>query len=81
MLAPDGGYLDLGDVFCLREWEIDSSEQSAGAVDANGDNSSSASMKGAVFALLSRGGDRAYDRTVRRDASEFNKDNVVQAGK
>ena len=79
--APDGGYLDLGDVFCLREWEIDSSEQSAGAVDANGDNSSSASMKGAVFALLSRGGDRAYDRTVRRDASEFNKDNVVQAGK
>jgi prepilin-type N-terminal cleavage/methylation domain-containing protein len=79
--ATDGGYLDLGDVFCLREWEIDSSEQSAGAVDANGDNSSSASMKGAVFALLSRGGDRAYDRTVRRDASEFNKDNVVQAGK
>ena len=81
VLATDGGYLDLGDVFCLREWEIDSSEQSAGAVDANGDNSSSASMKGAVFALLSRGGDRAYDRTVRRDASEFNKDNVVQAGK
>lgn len=79
--AQDGGFLDLGDVFVLREWEIDTSEQNQGAADVSGDTSSSAALKGASFALVSRGGDRAYDRTVRRDVGEFNKDNVVQAGK
>ena len=79
--AQDGGFLDLGDVFVLREWEIDTSEQNQGAADVSGDTSSSAALKGASFALVSRGGDRSYDRTVRRDVGEFNKDNVVQAGK
>ena len=79
--AQDGGFLDLGDVFVLREWEIDTSEQNQGAADISGDTSSSAALKGASFALVSRGGDRSYDRTVRRDVGEFNKDNVVQAGK
>ncbi len=79
--SAQGGFLTLGDIYCLREWEIDPSEQSVGAADANADTSASASMKGAAFALLSRGGDRAINRTVRRDASEFNKDNVIQSGR
>lgn len=79
--AQGGGFLNLGDVFALRDWEIDTSEQSAGAVDARGDNSSSAMLKGASFALVSRGGDRSIDRSARRDLGEFNKDNVVQVGK
>ena len=79
--SPAGGFLNLGDVFCLREWEIDTAEQSLGAADANGDTSSSAAMKAASFALFSPGGDRNFDRTVRRDVNELNKDNVIQAGK
>jgi len=79
--SPAGGFLNLGDIFCLREWEIDTAEQSLGAADASGDTSSSAAMKAASFALFSPGGDRNFDRTVRRDANELNKDNVIQAGK
>ena len=79
--SSGGGFLNLGDVYCLREWEIDTAEQSAGAVDANGDNSSSAALKGASFAIFSRGADRSFDRSVRRDGAELNKDNVVQVGK
>ena len=79
--SPAGGFLNLGDVFCLRGWEIDVAEQSEGAADANGDTSSNAAMKAASFALLSLGADRSVNRAVRRDVDEFNKDNVVQAGK
>lgn len=79
--SSNGGFLNLGDIYALREWEIDTSEQSSGAADASGDNSSSASMKGAGFALLSRGGDRTADLSARRDGGEFNKDNIVQSGK
>jgi hypothetical protein len=76
-----GGFLNLGDIFCLREWEIDTAETSVGAADANNDTSSSASMKAASFALFSWGGDRNFDRNVRRDVNELNKDNIVQSGK
>ena len=79
--SPAGGFLNLGDIFCLREWEIDVAEQSEGAADANGDTTSSAAMKAASFVLLSPGGDRTVNRSVRRDANEVNKDNVIQAGK
>jgi len=76
-----GGFLNLGDIFCLREWEIDTAETSLGAADASNDTSSSAAMKAASFALFSPGGDRNFDRSVRRDVNEVNKDNIVQAGK
>lgn len=79
--SPAGGFLNLGDIFCLREWEIDTAEQSLGAADANGDTSSSAAMKAASFALFSPGADRTFNRAVRRDVDEFNKDNVIQAAK
>ena len=79
--AQGGGFLNLGDVFVLREWEIDTAEQSAGALDARGDGSSNAMLKGASFALVSRGGDRSIDRSARRDVAERNKDNVIQVGK
>ncbi len=75
------GFLNLGDIFVLREWEIKPSDQSVGVADTKGDTSSSAALKGASFALLSKGPDRSYDRTARRDTGEFNKDNIVQAGK
>ena len=79
--SPAGGFLNLGDIFCLREWEIDTSEQSLGAADASGDTSSSAAMKAASFALFSAGADRTFNRALRRDPDEFNKDNVIQSGK
>jgi prepilin-type N-terminal cleavage/methylation domain-containing protein len=80
-LSPAGGFMGLGDVFILRDWEIDPNEVSVGAADANGDDSSSATLKGAAFALLSEGPDRASDRNARRDQAEVNKDNVVLTGK
>lgn len=71
---------NLGDVFALRRWELDTNDQSVGAPDAGGDNSSGTQLKGASFALLSMGPDRAFDRTRRRDLGEFNKDNIVVTG-
>ncbi len=82
--VPSGvedGLLNLGDVFCLRPWDVSTKETATGAADANGDASSSSSLKGASFALLSAGQDRAVDRSVRRDLAEFNKDNIVEVGK
>jgi prepilin-type N-terminal cleavage/methylation domain-containing protein len=78
---PDGSLANLGDVYMLRGWEISPSDQSVGAADAGGDDSSSAHLKSASFALVSMGPDRAFDRSRRRDLGEFNKDNIVQTGK
>lgn len=77
----NGNLANLGDIYALRGWEIAPGDQSVGAPDASGDDSSSAHLKGASFALLSTGPDRSFNRTVRRDDAEFNKDNIVQTGR
>ncbi len=77
----NGVAANLGDVFMLRRWELDTNDQSVGAPDAGGDDSSGTQLKSAAFALLSMGPDRAFDRTRRRDLGEFNKDNIVVTGK
>jgi hypothetical protein len=76
-----GGFLNLGDVFVLRDYDILEGDRSEGAADARGDTNSNGNLKSASFALLSRGPDRSYDRTARRDLGEFNKDNVVEAAR
>jgi len=76
-----GGFLNLGDVFVLRDYDILEGDRSEGAADARGDTNSNGNLKSASFALLSRGPDRSYDRTARRDVGEFNKDNVVEASR
>lgn len=77
----NGNLANLGDVYMLRPWEIAPGDQSAGAADAGGDDSSSTQLKSASFALVSMGPDRSFDRTRRRDLGEFNKDNIVVTGK
>lgn len=78
---PSGEFFSLGDVWVIRPWEIDPNEQSSGAADLAGDDSSSAGLKSASFALLSKGPDRAFDRSRRRDLGELNRDNIVTTGK
>ena len=80
---PDGGdgFFNLGDIYVLRSWDVNTKETAVGAADANGDDTSSPGLKGASFALLSKGADRTFDRSVRRDLAEFNKDNIVETGK
>jgi len=78
---PGGDFFSLGDVYVLRPWEVDPNDRSVGAADLGGDDSSSAGLKSASFALLSKGADRAFDRSRRRDLGEFNKDNIVLTGK
>jgi hypothetical protein len=68
-------------VFVLRDYDILEGDRSEGAADARGDTNSNGNLKSASFALLSRGPDRSYDRTARRDVGEFNKDNVVEASR
>lgn len=77
----DGSFANLGDIYMLRPWEISPSDRSAGELDAGGDDGSNAMLKGASFAIFSRGPDRSFDRTRRRDTEEFNKDNIVVTGK
>ncbi len=79
--ATGDGFLNLGDVFALRSWEVDTKEIAQGSADALLDTASNAALKGNAFALLSMGADRRFDRTVRRDVAELNKDNIVQTGK
>ena len=81
--APNaaGGFLNLGDVFVMRPWEMDALEVSTGAFDMAGDDGSSASLKSSGFALVSTGNDRQLDRSRRRDVNEYNQDNIVVTGK
>ncbi len=79
--AAGDGFLNLGDVFTLRPWEVDPKEIATGAIDGLGDGTTSAALKGNAFALLSMGADRRFDRLSRRDLAEVNKDNIVQTGK
>ena len=75
------GFVNLSDVFALRPWEFATGQELRGVADANGDEFTAASLKGAAFALFSRGPDRLFDRNARRDAQEFNKDNIVETGR
>lgn len=71
---------DLGDVFALRPSEFKPGEDRVGVADGNADDSTSSRLKSATFALLSRGADKSLDRTARRDANGFNRDNLVETG-
>jgi prepilin-type N-terminal cleavage/methylation domain-containing protein len=73
--------MSLGDVFVLRPWEVDERQRSAGVLDGNNDDTSTAQLRGASFALVSAGRDRKIDRSVRRDLNEFNKDNIIEVSK
>lgn len=77
----DGGFLNLGDVYSLRPWELDADSTSSGAADAGGDDGTTASLKSAQFALRSNGPDRSFDASRRRDLGERNADNIVEVGK
>ncbi|MGA1225255.1 MAG: type II secretion system protein [Phycisphaerales bacterium] len=76
-----GGFLNLGDVFVLRDYDILEGDRSEGAADARGDRNSNGNLKSASFALFSNGPDRLADRGARRDLNEVNKDNIVEAAK
>ncbi|MCE2885080.1 MAG: type II secretion system GspH family protein [Planctomycetaceae bacterium] len=80
-LPVAGGFANLADVFALRPWDVATGEVAKGALDANDDDTSSAALKGAAFALFSRGPDLGFDRTVRRDLAELNKDNLSETGR
>jgi len=80
-LPVSGGFANLADVFALRPWDVATGEVAKGALDANDDDTSSAALKGATFALFSRGPDLGFDRTVRRDLAELNKDNLSETGR
>lgn len=71
---------DLGDIFALRPAEYKPGEDLVGVADANNDNTTLGRLKSANFALLSRGPDKSWDRSVRRDENGFNRDNIVEAG-
>lgn len=71
---------DLGDIFALRPSEYRPGEDLAGVNDAAGDGSTLGRLKSANFAILSRGADKSWDRTTRRDENGFNRDNIVEAG-
>jgi prepilin-type N-terminal cleavage/methylation domain-containing protein len=75
------GFVNLGDVFALRPWDFATGQEVQSVADGSGDAFTVASLKGAAFALLSRGPDRLFDRNVRRDVEEYNKDNIVETGR
>jgi len=71
---------DLSDIFALRPQKFQPNTEMDGIADANGDTSTSRSLQMADFALFSAGPDQRADFTVRRDATLFNEDNVVEVG-
>ena len=71
---------DLSDIFVLRPQRFDPNTEIDGLADALGDTASSKSLQMADFALFSSGPDQRADFTVRRDATLFNEDNVVEVG-
>ena len=75
---------DLSDIFVLRPQKFDLNtgidDLADDLADGNGDKSTSRSLKMADFALFSSGPDQRADFTVRRDATLFNEDNVVEVG-
>ena len=77
--ATDVGW-DLSDIFVLRPQRFDPNTEIDGLADGNGDTTTSRSLQMADFALFSSGPDQRADFTVRRDATLFNEDNVVEVG-
>ena len=75
------GFVNLGDVFALRPWDFATGQEIQSVADGSGDAFTVSSLKGAAFALFSRGPDRLFDRNVRRDVQEYNKDNIVETGR
>jgi len=71
---------DLSDIFVLRPQRFDPNTEIDGLADALGDTASSKSLQMADFALFSSGPDQRADFTVRRDATFFNDDNIVEVG-
>ncbi len=71
---------DLGDIFALRPAEYRPGEEAVGVADADGDNSTLTRLKAGRWALLSRGGDKGWDKTRRRDVNGLNRDNLVEVG-
>jgi len=71
---------DLSDIFVLRPQRFDPNTEIDGIADALGDTASSRSLQMADFALFSSGPDQRADFTVRRDATLFNEDNIVEVG-
>lgn len=83
--ATDVGW-DLSDIFVLRpqrfdlDTGIEDVPENLLVADGNGDNSTTRSLRMAEFALFSSGPDQRADFTVRRDATLFNEDNIVEVG-
>ena len=77
--GPEVGW-DLSDIFVLRPQRFDPNTEIDGISDGNGDTTTSRSLQMADFALFSSGPDQRADFTVRRDATLFNEDNVVEVG-
>ncbi len=71
---------DLSDIFVLRPQSFLPNTEIDGLADGNGDSTTSRSLQMADFALFSSGPDQRADFTVRRDATLFNEDNVVEVG-
>ncbi|MDZ4753937.1 MAG: type II secretion system protein [Phycisphaerae bacterium] len=71
---------DLGDIFALRPFEFKPGEDLVGIEDDNNDGSTLGRLKTASYAIFSRGPDKAWDRMHRRDADDFNADNIVEVG-
>jgi len=77
---------DLSDIFVLRpqrfdlDTGIEDVPENCLVADGNGDTSTTRSLRMADFALFSSGPDQRADFTVRRDATLFNEDNIVEVG-
>ena len=71
---------DLSDIFVLRPQKFEPNTELDGIADGNGDTTTSRSLQMADFALFSSGPNQRADFTVRRDATLFNEDNVVEVG-
>ena len=71
---------DLSDIFVLRPQKFEPNTEMDGIADNNGDPTTSRSLQMADFALFSSGPNQRADFTVRRDATLFNEDNVVEVG-
>jgi prepilin-type N-terminal cleavage/methylation domain-containing protein len=73
----------LSDWVRLRPWDLEAGEGVDGLADDDGDTTTSSSLQAGRFAFMSAGPDGIYaPRTddVRRDAGEFNRDNLVEVG-
>ncbi len=84
-LDPNVPTPTLADVFVLRPFDLKPGSAIDGIADNSlivpgGDTTTTHALRTAEFALVSAGPDRALEQDVRRDAKEFNKDNIVELG-